>query len=67
MQGFALSLFYDKPEDVQPMFDALSRGGSVQMPVTDTFWAKAFGTVTDRFGTPWMINCMDAMEMKAAS
>jgi PhnB protein len=22
----------------------------------ETFWAKAFGMLVDRFGTPWMIN-----------
>ena len=27
------------------------------MPLTETFRANKFGTVTDRFGTPWMINC----------
>ena len=26
------------------------------MPLTETFWAKKFGMLTDRFGTPWMIN-----------
>ena len=31
-------------------------GGSVQMPLGETFWAEAFGMVTDRFGTPWGIN-----------
>ena len=36
-------------------FTALSKGGTVTMPVSETFFAK-FGMVTDRFGTPWMIN-----------
>jgi PhnB protein len=27
------------------------------MPFEPTFWAKKFGMVTDKFGTPWMINC----------
>ena len=26
------------------------------MPYEATFWAEGFGLVTDRFGTPWMIN-----------
>jgi len=24
----------------------------------ETFWAQRFAMVTDRFGTPWMINCL---------
>jgi PhnB protein len=25
--------------------------------LTETFWARKFGMLTDRYGTPWMINC----------
>ncbi len=38
------------------IFNALTQGGQVQMPFTETFWAQGFGVVTDRFGTPWMVN-----------
>ena len=31
-------------------------GGTVQMPLGETFWAGLFGMLTDRFGVPWMIN-----------
>ena len=27
------------------------------MPLEKTFWAEAFGMVTDKFGIKWMINC----------
>ena len=37
------------------VFDALSAGGQVQQPLSETFFAPAFGMCTDRFGTPWMI------------
>jgi PhnB protein len=56
MQGFALSLFLDSPEEAKQKFDLLADGGTVQMPIGPTFWAKAFGMVTDRFGTPWMVS-----------
>src|SRR4051794_22295380 len=36
-------------------FDALAVGGSVQMPITRTFWSPCFGMVTDRFGLGWMV------------
>ena len=38
------------------VFAALAEGGSVQMPIGETFWAERFGMAVDRFGTPWMIN-----------
>ena len=37
------------------IFGALADGGTVQMPIGETFFSPAFGMCTDRFGTPWMI------------
>ena len=37
------------------MFAALSAGGQVQMPMGKTFFAPAFGMVTDKFGVMWMV------------
>ena len=31
------------------------------MPIQETFWARRFGMLVDRFGTPWMINCEKPM------
>ena len=39
------------------LFDNLAKGGTVVMPLDKTFWAEAFGMVTDRFGIKWMVNC----------
>lgn len=38
-------------------FDNLSDGGTVTMPLDKTFWAEAFGMLTDKFGINWMVNC----------
>lgn len=56
MQGFSLSLSYPSVKEAAPVFDALSAGGTVTMPLAKTFWAEGFGMLTDRFGTPWMFN-----------
>lgn len=56
-QGFAVSLGIQKIADAERIFAALSEGGTVQMPIQQTFWAVRFGMLTDRFGIPWMINC----------
>ena len=56
MKGFSLALSYDTEEQGRRVFEALSEGGKVTMPYGETFWAKGFGMVTDRFGTPWMVN-----------
>ena len=55
MQGFALSLNYSGAGEARRVFDTLAEGGKVTMPMAKTFWAEAYGMVTDRFGTPWMV------------
>eukprot|EP00898_Chlorokybus_atmophyticus_P002356 jgi/Chlat1/3120/Chrsp21S03347 len=55
-QGFCVNLSVDKAEEAEKLFQALSEGGTVTMPLAPTFWAQRFGMFTDRFGIPWMIN-----------
>ncbi len=56
-QGFRVTLGIDDPVEAERVFGALAEGGAVQMPLQETFWAVRFGMLTDRFGTPWMVNC----------
>ena len=56
MGGFSVSLTYTKVDDAKRIYDALSKGGKVTMPMDKTFWVEAFGMVVDRFGTAWMIS-----------
>ena len=53
--GFALSVDAKSDADAKTMFDALSDGGQVVMPVSPTFFASSFGMVRDRFGVHWMV------------
>ena len=55
--GFSIQLGVETPEAAQALFDRLSDGGEVRMAMAPTFWARAFGMCTDRFGVPWMVNC----------
>ena len=56
-RGFSMSLALADTGKADRIFRALSDGGTVQVPMAETFWAARFGMVTDRFGIPWMINC----------
>lgn len=59
--GFCVSVNVDDAAEAERVFGELSAGGQVQMPLGETFWAKRFGMCTDRFGTPWMVNCSKPM------
>lgn len=56
IKGAMMAITFDEPAEAERVFKALSQGGNVTMPLAETFWAKTFGMVTDRFGTPWGIN-----------
>lgn len=51
-----ISLFPDSREDADRIFNALSEGGVVEMPMEDQFWGDYFGSFVDKFGVNWMIN-----------
>jgi PhnB protein len=54
-KGFSLSLDAKTEADATRMFNALSDGGQVIMPLGKTFFARCFGMLADRFGVHWMI------------
>jgi len=56
-QGFYVNIGTTDPEEAERVFQALAADGKVTMPLQQTFWARRFGMLTDRFGVPWMVNC----------
>jgi PhnB protein len=45
-------------EEAERVFAAMSAGGKVEMPLAESPWAQRFAMFTDRYGKPWMVNCM---------
>jgi PhnB protein len=60
MGAFSINVGVDDPAEAERIFHALAEGGTVRMPIQETFWAVRFGMLADRFGTPWMVNCEKA-------
>jgi PhnB protein len=54
-QGISLTLNPSTEPEANRLFNALSEGGEVRMPMTKTFFSPAFGMVADRFGVSWMV------------
>lgn len=65
-KGFSLSLNITGAADAERVFQALSQGGRVLMPLEKTFWAERFGMIVDQFNIPWMVNCEAAGASGAA-
>lgn len=55
-QNISLSIATDSKERASDIFNGLSAGGQITMPIEDTFWGAYFGMLIDRFGISWMVN-----------
>lgn len=55
--NISLAIGLNDVDKARTYFKNLSDGGTVTMPLDKTFWAEAFGMVTDKFGINWMVNC----------
>jgi PhnB protein len=53
---FSIAVAPDSEEEAIRIFNELSAGGEVTMPLEKTFWNALFGTLTDKFGIQWMVN-----------
>lgn len=60
-QGMSVTLTVETEAEADRIFGGLSQGGKVMTPIQETFWAKRFGMLVDRFGIPWMVNCHKPM------
>ncbi len=54
--NFAVSINAENEEEAKKLFNGLSNGGKITMPLEKTFWGALFGMFTDKFGIHWMVN-----------
>jgi PhnB protein len=48
------------------LFNGLSDGGNVAMPLAKTEWAETYGMCTDKFGVQWMVNYTGNVQFSGA-
>ena len=59
-EGFYLLVEPEAPNEAERLFSALSANGEVKIPLQEMFWSVCYGSLVDRFGTPWEISCVEA-------
>lgn len=64
--NFYITLEPESVDEAEALFDALSDGGEIQMPLQRTEWAERHGSFTDRFGVQWMLDYQGDAEFGAA-
>jgi PhnB protein len=60
--NFSVSINTDSKGEADRLFNGLSSGGKVGMPMNKTFWGDYFGMLTDKFGINWMISFNEARQ-----
>ncbi|MFO7526549.1 MAG: VOC family protein [Ignavibacteriaceae bacterium] len=51
-----ISIHPETKEEANRIFNQLSAGGKVEMPMADQVWGDYFGSFADKYGIQWMIN-----------
>ena len=54
--NFSVSVTAESKAEADQIFEALSKGGIITMPLMLTFWGDYFGMFTDKFGINWMVS-----------
>ena len=55
--SYTVSFVTEDIIEAAQVFERLSVGGMVLMPLAPSFWGSTFGMVNDKFGIQWMVNC----------
>lgn len=53
--NISIQLETESEEESETLFEKLSDGGNITMPLMSTEWAKKFGMFVDKFGIHWMV------------
>ena len=54
--NFYLSITVDSKKEADRVFEGLSKGGKIEMPMQKVFWGDYFGMFADKFGIRWMVS-----------
>ena len=54
-----ISLEPETRAEAEILFQGLSDGGTISMPLADMFFGSYFGSLTDKYGINWMVNCTE--------
>jgi PhnB protein len=54
--NISLSVSADSKDEADKIFNGLGAGGTIKMPMENTFWGAYFGMVDDKFGVQWMVS-----------
>jgi len=51
-----ISISAESKEEADKLFNGLSAGGKIEMPISDSPWGSYFGMFRDKYGIEWMVD-----------
>ncbi|MCR8667681.1 VOC family protein [Aestuariibaculum sp. M13] len=51
-----ISIGAESKEEADKLFNGLSEGGTIEMPIADSPWGSYFGMFRDKYGIEWMVD-----------
>jgi PhnB protein len=51
-----ISISAESKEEANKLFNGLSAGGQIEMPISDSAWGSYFGMFRDKYGIEWMVD-----------
>jgi PhnB protein len=51
-----ISISAESKEEAEKLFNGLSAGGQIEMPIADSPWGSYFGMFRDKYGIEWMVD-----------
>lgn len=54
--NFSIYIAAESKDEAYEIFDGLSEGGNIQMPLSRAHWGDYFGMCRDKFGIRWFVN-----------
>ncbi|MDP3665243.1 MAG: VOC family protein [Sediminibacterium sp.] len=51
-----ISISAESKEEADKLFNGLSAGGKIEMPITNSPWGSYFGMFRDKFGIEWTVD-----------
>ena len=54
--NFHIAISAESKEEADKLFNELSVGGKIEMPIADSPWGSYFGMLADKFGTQWTVD-----------
>jgi PhnB protein len=51
-----IAISAESKEEADKLFNGLSAGGQIEMPIADSPWGSYFGMFRDKYGIEWMVD-----------